>query len=347
MSPADPGGFDPTRADDLASVLDALPALVAFVDRDGINRYVNAAGARWLRRPLEKVVGTHVRDLLTEEGYAAVKARIDAALRGESQEFLRTMPTETGKVVYALTEYLPVQRHGRPDGFIAMVTDVTARVVAEREHEHESVRSAELEQRNAEAVQASDDVLQQLYAIGLHLDRLSRHPEQLEGQAQPMLLSLQETVEQLRSSITKVLLGGEASSTRGVIRRLVAGWADRTGIHPAVLVDERVDDLGPAVTRHLLTALSQMLATAARHDAGPFQIQVAVVGSGATVTAHGEDWPHLARSEFGRMATLDRDDGGRLEVDTTHPVMTRVTWQSAVPEMSRAGTPPRTRPDES
>ena len=332
MTSPDADGFDPTRAADLAAVLDALPALVAYVDRHGVNRYANAAAVRWLGRPLDAVVGTHVRELLTEEGYAAVEPQLEAALRGETQVFLRTLPTETGKVVYTLTEYLPSERDGRPDGFIAMVTDVTARVVAEREHEHQSIRSAELEQRNAEAVQASDDVLQQLYAIGLHLDRLSRHPEQLEGQTQPMLLSLQETVERLRSSITKVLLGGEASSTRGIIRQLVAGWADRTGIHPAVLVDERVDDLAPAVTRHLLTAVSQILATAARHDAGPFQIQVAVVGDGAIVTAHGEVWPHLARSEFGRMATLPRDDGGRLEVDTTHPVMTRVTWQSAVPE---------------
>ena len=124
------------------------------------------------------------------------------------------MPTETGKVAYALTEYLPVQREGRNDGFIAMLTDVTARILAEREHEHESVRSAELEQRNAEAAQASDDVLQQLYAIGLHLDRLSRHPEQLQGKAEPVLISLQETVDRLRASITQVLLG-----RRGVLDR--------------------------------------------------------------------------------------------------------------------------------
>jgi PAS domain S-box-containing protein len=323
------GGFDATRAQDLAAVLDALPSLVAYVDRHGINRYANAAAERWLRRPLDTVVGSHARELLTEEGYVAVQAQFEAALRGERQEFLRAMPTETGKVVYALTEYLPVTRDGRPDGFISMLTDVTARIQAEREHESESVRSAELQQRNVEAVRASDDVLQQLYAIGLHLDRLSRHPEQLEGQAAPVLASLQETVDQLRESITKVLLGGETSSTAGVIRQLVARWADRTANYPAVVLEDGVDELSPATTRHLLTALSQILATAARHETGPFRIHVTVVDGRAVVTAEGEDWPVVAQSEFGRMSTLGRDDGGSLEIDTTHPVLTRVTWISA------------------
>ncbi|MFZ2012876.1 MAG: PAS domain-containing protein [Nocardioides sp.] len=321
--------FDPSRAEDLAEVLDALPSLVAYVDRHGINRYANAAATRWLRRPQESIVGSHARDLLTEEGYVAVQAQFEAALRGERQEFLRAMPSETGKVIYALTEYLPVLRDGHPDGFITMLTDVTARILAEREHEHESVRSAELEQRNAEAAQASDDVLQQLYAIGLHLDRLSRHPEQLEGQAAPVLASLQETVDQLRGSITKVLLGGEASSAVGVIRQLVAGWAERTGYLPAVVIEDDVDDLGAATTRHLLTALSQILATAARHETGPFRINIAAMDGCAVVTADGEDWPVVAQSEFGRMSTLVRDDGGSLDVDTTHPVLTRVTWRSA------------------
>jgi PAS domain S-box-containing protein len=325
------GGFDPTRAEDLAAVLDALPSLVTYVDSAGINRYANAAAAHWLRRPLDTIVGAHLRDLLTEEGYVAVAAQIEGALRGEAQEFLRAMPTGTGKVAYALTEYLPVQRDGRNDGFIAMLTDVTARILAEREHEHESVRSAELEQRNAEAVQASDDVLQQLYAIGLHLDRMSRHPDQLQGEAEPVLLSLQGTVDRLRGSITKVLLGGEASSTVGVIRQLVAGWADRTGNYPAVVLEDDVDDLGPATTRHLLTAISQILATAARHETGPFRIGVAAVDGRAVVTAEGEDWPRIAQSEFGRMSRLVRDDGGSLEIDTSHPVLTRVTWRSARP----------------
>jgi PAS domain S-box-containing protein len=325
------GGFDATRAPDLAAVLDALPSLVAYVDRHGVNRYANAAAERWLRRPRDTIVGSHARDLLTEEGYVAVQAQFEAALRGERQEFLRAMPTETGKVVYALTEYLPVTRDGRPDGFIAMLTDVTARIEAEREHESESVRSAELQQRNAEAVRASDDVLQQLYAIGLHLDRLSRHPEQLEGQAAPVLASLQETVDQLRGSITKVLLGGETSSTAGVIRQLVARWADRTGTYPAVVLEDGVDELSPATTRHLLTALSQILATTARHETGPFRIHVTTVDGRAVVTAEGEDWPVVAQSELGRMATLGRDDGGSLEIDTTHPVLTRVTWTSAAP----------------
>ena len=51
------GGFDATRAEDLAAVLDALPSLVAYIDSSGVNRYANAAAERWLRRPLDTIVG--------------------------------------------------------------------------------------------------------------------------------------------------------------------------------------------------------------------------------------------------------------------------------------------------
>ncbi len=321
-------GFDPSSAADLAGLLDALPSMITYIDRHGVSRYANAAAARWLRCPADAVVGRHVRELLTEEGYRAVGGRIEAALRGERQDFVRVMPTDTGKVRYALTEYLPVTRDGHPDGFIAMATDITDRILAERGHVTEVVRSAELEQRNRDAVQASDDVLQQLYAVGLQLDRLTRHPQLLPGQVAPVLTTLQDTVDRLRYSITGVLLGGESSSTVAVLRQLVAGWATRTGTEPAVLAEDGVDDLPPHVARQALTALSQILATAARHDVGPFRIHVVAHEGEAIVTVDGEDWPGVARSEFGRMASVGRENGGGgMEVDTAHPVLTRVTWR--------------------
>ena len=95
-----------------------------------------------------------------------------------------------------------------------------------------------------------------------------------------------------------------------------------------VVVDVGVDDLGPDLTRDLLTALSQILATAARHGAGPIRVRVVTDSAGhVRVEAEGDDWPHGARADFGRMATMSRDEGGRWEVDVTHPVVTRVGWE--------------------
>ena len=144
-APPAEGGFDPGSRDDLAELLDSLPPMVGFVDGDGYNRYVNAAVARWLRRPADRVVGRHLRDLLGAEGYRVAETQLEAATRGETQEFVRAFLTSDGRVTQALTTYLPRIRDGRPDGFFVLTTDVTARVRAESEHLEATVRSAELE----------------------------------------------------------------------------------------------------------------------------------------------------------------------------------------------------------
>jgi len=324
-----PPAFDPWSADDLRELLDALPSLVAYMDSAGFNRYVNAAAARWLGKPVDQVVGTHLREMLGEEGYRAAEAQIDAAAQGERQEFERALLTAEGRVTHAVTTYLPRLREGRPDGFFVLTCDVTSRVRDESEHLEATVRRAELEQRTSEAAAVSDDVLQQLYAIGLHLDVLQRHPERWQDvEVEPVLNSLQDTITGLRASITGLLLAGDGSSTEGVVRRLVAGWAERTSTTPAVVVDPSVKELGPEPTRHLLTALSQILATAARHGVGPVRVRVGVGEDGrARVDAEGEDWPTAVRADFGRMASVARSDRGVLEIDVTHPVVTRVGWK--------------------
>ena len=320
--------FDAGRAEDLSAVLDALPTLVVYIDREGVYRYANAASAHWLRRPVEDVVGVRVRDLLGEEGYRAVAGRIEAAQRGQPQKFVRVLPTADGTISYSLTEYVPRVTDGRPDGFYAVNTDVTGQVLADRASSDLDIRSAELEHRARRALAASDDVLQQLYAVGLHLERLSRHPHRLDDMAEPVLRTLQESITGIRASITAGLLGGDTSPSE-VVRQLVAGWSGRTGADPAVVVDERVDELSPETARQVLTVLSEILGTAARHQAGPFRVEVLARDGAPLVRVDGEDWPEVARSELRHMSYAEREDGGRLAVDAMHPVLTRVSWSRA------------------
>jgi hypothetical protein len=274
----------------------------------------------------------HLRELLGEEGYRAAQSQIEAALRGERQEFERVLLTADGQIRHAVTAYVPRLRDGCPDGFFVLTTDTTSRVLEEREHTAATVRSAQLEQRSSEAARASDDVLQQLYGIGLHLERLQRHPERFPDEAGPVLESLQTTIDGLRSSITGLLLAGGGSSTEGVVNRLVANWTARTGGTASVFVDPAVSAVEAGDIRPLLTALSQILATAARHGAAPVRVHVGVDAYGqARVEAEGEDWPMAARADFDRMAAVERDDGGRLEVDISHPLVTRVGWERHPP----------------
>lgn len=328
--------FDVKRTEDLAEVLDALPTLVAYVDTDGVARYANAVVSRWLRRSPGDVVGHSLRELVGEVGYLGVAPRIAAAQAGERQEFFWSMPTADGRMTYARTEYLPRVRDGRPDGFFIMTTDVTSRVLSERVSVKQDIRSAELEHWAHRAVLVSDDVLQQLYAVGLHLDRLSRDPARATELTDAVLAGIQDTINRLRSSITG-MVGGD-SPTADVARQLVRSWSERVGAQPMVVLDARLDELPAAEAHHVLSALSEILGTAAWHDAGPLRVEVAVEDDGPVVRVEGEGWSQVARSEFGRMSTLEREDGGRLEVDARHPVVTRVAWSAAPP--TRPSGPP-------
>ena len=115
-----------------------------------------------------------------------------------------------------------------------MLTDVTSRV-----RDGERALRQRVAPGGARAAHAArrrpcpTTCLQQLYAIGLHLDVLQRHPERLEDEAEPVLSSLQDTITGLRASITGLLLAGDGTSIGGgrapAGRRMGGADEHRTG----------------------------------------------------------------------------------------------------------------------
>lgn len=202
---------------ELNEVLDALPSLVAFVDSDERNRYVNRAARTWVGRTPEQVLGRSIRELVGAEGYAALLPQVRAAMAGSHRSFERAMVRPDGRVVHTVTEYLPRFRHGRPDGFTVLVTDVSRQVQAELRHAADRRRVEELQDLNRTAAEASDVVLQELFAIGLHLERLRRFPEDAIDVAVPVLDALAATIDRLRTSIKGLLAEGERSRLMGTI----------------------------------------------------------------------------------------------------------------------------------
>ncbi len=125
----------------LQTVLDNLPAMVGYWDRDLRNVIANRAYVDWFGKTPDELKGTHIRDLLGPELFAVNEPFMARALAGEAQHFDREIPTPAGSVRYSQASYLPdVAGDGRVSGFFVLVTDVTARVHAERllaqEQEH-------------------------------------------------------------------------------------------------------------------------------------------------------------------------------------------------------------------
>ncbi len=120
----------------ISVILDTVPSMLAYWDRDLICRYANNAYLLWFGVSGRALIGTPVRDLLGPDLFARNEHHMRAALRGETQEFERLIPGPHGVPRPSLTAYLPHIVDGEVQGFIAHVTDVSllqrARSLAEQ-----------------------------------------------------------------------------------------------------------------------------------------------------------------------------------------------------------------------
>jgi PAS domain S-box-containing protein len=113
-------------------VIDRLPALAGYIDRDLRLRCVNRAVCRYYGRTRDDIVGRTVQEVVHPTIYARVRPGIEAALAGVANRF--DDPPDGGPGV---TEEHYVPRYG-PDGAVAgfdfLSVDVAARRAAEAAH---------------------------------------------------------------------------------------------------------------------------------------------------------------------------------------------------------------------
>jgi PAS domain S-box-containing protein len=133
---SDPAGG--TRTPDTAEarllrvVLDRLPALIAYWDRDCRNVVANDPYVEWFGVEPERMRGIHIREVLGEQVYALNLPYIEGVLGGEEQLFQRTLVDTLGRTRHTQASYVPDVVDGEVLGFFVLVTDVTPRVETER-----------------------------------------------------------------------------------------------------------------------------------------------------------------------------------------------------------------------
>lgn len=124
---------------DLRNILDALPSMVGYWDRQLRNRFANRAYRTWFGLDESQMAGHTLQELLGTELYTRNRVHIEAALRGETQVFERTIPRPDGQGVrHSLTHYLPDVVDGKVQGFYVLAHDVTelrmSRIAAANSH---------------------------------------------------------------------------------------------------------------------------------------------------------------------------------------------------------------------
>ncbi|HEX5984630.1 MAG TPA: PAS domain-containing protein, partial [Solirubrobacterales bacterium] len=126
-------------------MLNALPAMVGYWDKDLRNRMANDAYIEYFGQTPQELRGKHIRDLLGPDLYEKNLPYMERALAGEPQLFDREIPTPSGEVRYTQASYIPDTVGGEVRGFFVLVTDITERRHIEEEVESSRSRLAEAE----------------------------------------------------------------------------------------------------------------------------------------------------------------------------------------------------------
>jgi PAS domain S-box-containing protein len=111
----------------LRLITDNVPALIAYVDREGRYRFVNQGYEQWFDRPRAQLLGQRVCDVLGEDVWRVVGPRMAHAFAGEAVQYeaeLRINGTDR----FIEARYVPHRGDdGRVEGAAVMVHDVAPR----------------------------------------------------------------------------------------------------------------------------------------------------------------------------------------------------------------------------
>ncbi|WP_223592275.1 PAS domain-containing sensor histidine kinase [Pseudomonas sp. A-R-19] len=170
---------------ELQLVINAMPILISYVDREERFRLNNAAYLDWYGLTPQELYGRTILEVLGEEAYALRAPYITEALSGRPCCFSISTPHRDGSIRQALMNYLP--RHG-PDGavngFYIFVIDET-----ERKKTEEALRNLNetLEERVAartrQLAEANERLQNEMFERERAEDAL-RHAQKMEAVGQ-------------------------------------------------------------------------------------------------------------------------------------------------------------------
>lgn len=115
------------QAAEMASLTNALPALVATIDRDRILRFANRAHGDWMGVEAEALVGRPLRDVMGDEAYERFHGHFDAALAGGRSIYEMTLPSPYHPRRVEVHCLPRLDAEGVPDGALIVTFDIEDR----------------------------------------------------------------------------------------------------------------------------------------------------------------------------------------------------------------------------
>lgn len=115
-------GFPGDR--ELAKIMDSVPTMIAYLDRDQIHRYANPAYGRGFEQPLETLLNAPLGDVVGPLVYPQLQACIPRVLAGETVTFDLALLEGTWR--YKHVTLLPHRDSYGVQGFYALLNDINA-----------------------------------------------------------------------------------------------------------------------------------------------------------------------------------------------------------------------------
>ena len=218
------------------TVLDHIPALIGYVDRNLQVRWANQATCDCYGRPREQLLGRTVPEIVGPELFARVRPGIDAALAGEAVTFDDTEPDCYGPGVDGVSEehYVPrIGPNGDVVGFDYLSIETTARKRAEVESvekeraQFRRLMVAQEEERRALAYELHEGVGQALAGLNLWLEGTDSPSSSVAG-AQRLITGLTRRAARLAVDLRPP--GLDQFHVFLVVRGFIRRFEQRTGI---------------------------------------------------------------------------------------------------------------------
>jgi PAS domain S-box-containing protein len=325
------------RHAELQIILDAVPALVFYKDRDGRFLRVNRELARLVGVPPEAFVGKTDAEMGSPDAARYRQDDLQVIASGKPLRRLEERLHGADGVRWLITDKVPYRdQNGIITGIIGFAVDITERKRAEEALHELSGRLLRLqdEERRRIARELHDTTAQNLAALAMNLSVLGQAGAGADEPWRKLLGDCERLVDrsvrELRTSA--YLLHPPLLEQVGLVRAMrdyAEGFAQRSGVRVELDLADALGRLPDAAELALFRVLQESLANVHRHSGSPTAgIHFAGVGGEVVLEVRDagrglggralDDGMRLGVGIAGMRERL-RQLGGRLEIESESP----------------------------
>lgn len=217
------------RENFLDTILNALPILVSYVDKNLKYKYINSTYEKWFKIKKEDVVEKPVEHTLGQDILKIIKPNLEGVLKGEIQNFTAKVPHQEGGERTVNVYYIPDISSGGVQGYFAIINDITeVMTISQKIEKQEKELRQILEALPAHIGHWNKDLIN-IHANTAYSEFFRKNPEEVKEKHISELLGL-DLYQKTLPYINRVLAGevqtfeSDLTAPDGSIKHLLATY---------------------------------------------------------------------------------------------------------------------------